>query len=299
MYDGDYDKCLESQSVNFCNRDTFRSIKFKNTVSKERADLLMDVVLNRCDNNNRVFQAQKCLSELNFIVSSKDENLKSSLYRRNLNQILKDNSDYYKSASGNTLYNLKSHMSSSSKTKFESFLDAHPNLTIQEVYCIMNYTGSGYGDLNPILWKNGADAKLNDLQRIACATAGLNKISKNYKTDTGNYKKTVYRGIGKVPFADRLYKKKECIVFTGFTSTAHVEDRSFGGQYNLIIKNCEKGSESTGATIEDISKFDTEKEVLFPPGVRFRVTSPADTDGNVELECITEDRAKKEKLNCN
>jgi hypothetical protein len=274
-----------------------------NSTPKERHDLMLKTVLARCGKNSGYRAEYDCYQEANIALNIK-ENVGTKMFYHNLEKIedtWKHSSTRY--ARTNKQYYSQLVSDDNYYKKRREFLEEIPNLTSTEIACINNYTGSGYHDMNRHLWSSGS--KFSNVEGtpslIACAMSGMEKISSHYAKDPKNYKETVYRGMGDAPFVKRFESTGDCIVFTGFTSTSYGKNSAFSDKYELKIKNCPAGSKDAGSMVEPISNYDSEKEVLFPPGARFRVTKPADPNQNpmqVELECITEEQHYKDKIDC-
>jgi len=119
-----------------------------------------------------------------------------------------------------------------------------------------------YGPMNSAL-RQGDTAALQDLDPlIRGATSALNQLPEHVGQ--------VFRGIHTDPasaaeIATR-YNPGDVVTEYAFTSTSADLNKSFDGPIEMIIDS------KTGRDITDISRYgDLEREVLFPPGTRFKV----------------------------
>jgi uncharacterized protein (UPF0218 family) len=111
--------------------------------------------------------------------------------------------------------------------------------------------------------RQGDTAALQDLDLlIRGATSALNQLPEHVGQ--------VFRGIHTDPasaaeIATR-YNPGDVVTEHAFTSTSADLNKSFDGPIEMIIDS------KTGRDITDISRYgDLEREVLFPPGTRFKV----------------------------
>lgn len=306
----DYRKCVTDTHANnqyskYCKELLVESVSYDilEKTPEDKKDILNKVVIPRCSKNSGLKSEIDCFREIKIALKT-DKNASTEMFYHNLDKIediWKRSSS--KSTKSNQRFNYElmiDDMGNEDKEVKRDFVKSVPGLTSVEMACINDYTGSGYSDMNRYLWSSGSKYSNTEKypSQVACAMSGLKKISKSYSKNKKNYKKTVFRGMGSAPFTDRFKNDGDCIVFTGFTSTSYKKNSAFGGEFELEIENCEQGSEDAGAMVEPLSEYDNEKEVLFLPGTRFRVVKPVDGQGNVKLQCITEEEHQRTKMDC-
>lgn len=139
------------------------------------------------------------------------------------------------------------------------------DITIDELTAIRIYTGSAYRDINGLLRQKNAAGLKEWEGTIGEASSGLVKLQRNRA-----YREEVKRGASldeaKIkPYRDALASGKP-ITERAFVSSSYAGG-GFGGSVKFLIRG------RTGVRIDEISIFPNEKEVLFPPGAEFRVTS--------------------------
>ena len=300
-------KCDGGKTI--CNDDLIQilskntEVKLKNKSSFDTKSHLLNKVVVRCNNTTGLHAQRDCFDSI-ALTFANPSNLPVKDYYQELKTIEKDwhynNFNYIKDSPWII-------SSLNMTTSFKDMARTYPGLSFSELTCLKSYTGGAYKNMNENLWESGARLYNTSeaVTNTGCVISALKKISKTYLDDDKLYKERVFRGVGYgAPYLDRFHENGECVVFTGATSTSYEEEGAFEKPYMLEIINCPKGDSSTGGTIDGISGYTKEKEVLFPPGVRFKVVKKASgkkksrRTKKVVLECITEDQAKADQLNC-
>jgi len=142
---------------------------------------------------------------------------------------------------------------------------------------ILNYTDTGYGDLNEALYTNAMTPELDEMRKAL--NAALVRAPKH----TGSVRRgiTLNEGLRKkwAAAAVDAQKNNKPIEFNAFMSTS--KTKSFDG--NVKINIVGKGHQ--GADIEAVSSFRREGEVLYASGSKFRVVrvKSHSTHGTLEL----------------
>lgn len=142
-----------------------------------------------------------------------------------------------------------------------------------EALCVREYTGSLYSPVNEYLRANRKPKDEDFEKYIKVTNSGLEKLQK--------YKGSVYRGADLTPEQINEYKKafKKGEVWTekGFTSSSMEKQSAFKGsvRYEIISK--------TGVIIEDLSKFQHEKEVLFKPNTKFKILEIRENNEKISI----------------
>jgi len=134
-------------------------------------------------------------------------------------------------------------------------------LDLSELSSLNYYTRLGYGDINQAL-RTGDKVLLQKFQPvIEAASSGLAKMIE--KSFVG----TVYRGAYLNKNVLEVYQVGARVSEKAFTSTSRKFTEKYGGNTLFVIQS------RTGKMIDEISFFDWEEEVLFPPGTVFKVVS--------------------------
>ena len=132
-----------------------------------------------------------------------------------------------------------------------------PGLSETEYFAIRSYTGSGFRPINAGL-RLGVKRKPDqfDIQPIVDMTdSGLSKLP--------NFTGFVNRG-GELPADQRAqHTVGATVVYPAFTSTSR--GNGFGSRDRFVIQSY------TGKSIDRLSRFNNEEEVLFRPGARFKI----------------------------
>jgi len=138
-----------------------------------------------------------------------------------------------------------------------------PELTAVEYSILRAYTGNAYRTLNNAL-RGGSFG--DDLFLQAVTDAGQSALRKMYGSNF-RFTGTVNRGttLSTSDFAlfKKMYVKGAVIEEHGFLSTS--TSTGFGGRIRFRIKS------KTGVEVRQLSNFPGENEVLFMPGVKFRI----------------------------
>lgn len=155
-------------------------------------------------------------------------------------------------------------------TKQEDFINAKPhqnalkiNKSIRpaESFCVDRYCDDFYREVNPYL-RNGRIPPDDFFERyIKVMNGGMEKLP--------TYQGEVYRGADLPPEAINKYKKAletgKPITENYYLSTSRLEEKAFDKNTSYIIQS------KTGKMVEDISYFQSEREVLFREGTKFKI----------------------------
>jgi hypothetical protein len=153
----------------------------------------------------------------------------------------------------------------------ESLKLAHPELKgipTEELIALRGYTTSDYQMLNKALRSRDPEELVRLKPYIDKATAALE--------DMPAHKGTVFRGVRELtPEQLGRYKPGEVITEPAFTSASTAAEQAFAGKVLVVIES------ETGKSVELVSRYAYEKEVLFPPGTRFRVLAVDKVENDV------------------
>lgn len=150
-------------------------------------------------------------------------------------------------------------------------------LTPAEVFALVDYTESGFEKLNKALRSPPVPEKYR-LYRDVLNTA-LTKI----KIFSGEVK----RGAESLPEKVLAqHKPGKTVTYQAFTSTS--KDSGFSGAVQFVIKS------RTGRYIAPLSSSESEEEVLFPTGSRFKILK---TELQEPIDKYDDEESKKEKRN--
>lgn len=147
-------------------------------------------------------------------------------------------------------------------------------LTDWEAVAIRAYTANHYTAWNNML-RGYSEVHVSTMGAVSSAVSGLAKLPA--------FEGTVYRGVSMSRFRDpalfiRAHATGEIVEYSSFTSASY--GTPFHGDIRYTIHS------RTGRVVEDIAVDQGEREVLFPPGTKFRVLH-AETRGSalhLELE---------------
>ncbi len=142
--------------------------------------------------------------------------------------------------------------------------EPYPSLDLLDAaqrQAILDYTGSGYSEINSAL--RGKAPMTDDIfDRVEAIEDALDELPV--------FKGEVRRGMGFEPSVVEQLRSGR-FVDDGFLSTSMTEP--FSGEIQLSIRS------ASGRVLGDASRFPYENEVLFRPGVRFDVVSYEEVDG--------------------
>ncbi len=140
-------------------------------------------------------------------------------------------------------------------------------MTAAELLALRLYTGSAYGPLNRAL--RGDDKTRAQVKPFAdVLMAALAKLRA--------YQGPVSRGANIPPERLALHEVGKIVDNPGFTSSA-ILSAGFGDKVKFVIAS------KTGRYIGSFSNSYGEREVLFPPGRRFKVLKKEEVDGHIEI----------------
>lgn len=142
-------------------------------------------------------------------------------------------------------------------------------MTQEEVAAVLGYSTSMYGKFNGPLRTAAANLPTDQASLTKLAISGLNKL----KPYTGE----VYRHTGNFAGYRQLNRVGGVVVDIGFVSSARVQQGCVSGAEQHEVLEVVKSK--SGRDISKISVFEGEAEVLFRPGVKFRVTRVAERRG--------------------
>jgi hypothetical protein len=147
----------------------------------------------------------------------------------------------------------------------------HGMTTIEKV-AVYGYTTSDYGFLNKGLREAGG---LGNVQHaglksyVQHAANGLAKLP-DAAPDPGKSYTTVARGVSGFAGIAERYQAGKTVTEHAFTSTS--QGRGYDGDWQFTIKS------SHGKDVSGLSKYASEKEILFPPGTQFQVLHVGTSD---------------------
>jgi hypothetical protein len=133
------------------------------------------------------------------------------------------------------------------------------NVHVDDLVALRAYTGSHYRAMNQALRGQGGDL---------AQQASIVKTAASALNDLPAFEGTTFRGT--TLDAERLarYAPGTVIAERGFMSTTTAQDVAFGGNVRFVIN-----SKGAGRSVEALSQFAHEREVLFGPGTEFKVLS--------------------------
>jgi hypothetical protein len=136
-----------------------------------------------------------------------------------------------------------------------------------EIGAINNYTSSSYGPMNAVLRgeKTGFGKVERDLvlSTVDLTVSGMKQLP--------SYGGTSYRGTRLEPNHLAKYQVGKTYTDPAFGSTSTVEGKAFNGNTYFIYHA--KKSNGLGKDVMKFSNVPGENEVLYPPGVKFKVVS--------------------------
>jgi hypothetical protein len=149
--------------------------------------------------------------------------------------------------------------------------NTHGMTTIEKV-AVYGYTTSDYGYLNRGLREAGGLGNVQHDGLKSYAQHAVNGLAKlpDATPDPGKSYKTVERGISGFAGIAERYQAGKTVTEHAFTSTS--EGRGYDGDWQFTIKS------SHGKDVSGLSKYGSEKEILFPPGTQFQVLHVGTTD---------------------
>ncbi|MDX2008937.1 MAG: ADP-ribosyltransferase [Myxococcaceae bacterium] len=135
------------------------------------------------------------------------------------------------------------------------------NVHVDDLVALRAYTGSYYTAMNQALRGRGGDI---------AQQAAIIKTAASALNDLPEFQGTTFRGT--TLDAERIarYAPGTVIAEKGFMSTTTAQDVAFSGNVRFVIN-----SKGAGRSVEALSQFANEKEVLFGPGTEFKVLSNA------------------------
>ncbi len=136
---------------------------------------------------------------------------------------------------------------------------------------VAEYTTSAYTDINEILL--GIGRQRDDTRKAECMALTDVVVDSLKKLPTFDNWPT-NRGERPWPGSDAQYKKGNTFTLKAFWSTG--VGFKFDGTIQIMVWG---GDKSTGKDVAAFSRFPNEKEVLFPPGTKFRVVSNESSQG--------------------
>lgn len=147
------------------------------------------------------------------------------------------------------------------------FKDVAIELTDTQKVAIFDYTGSGYKDLNAYLGGFQKEKQAKFWEDYLCSYARVLEDALAEKKT--KYVGEVYRGVALKEKDIDLYRKAlesgESIAGKTFQSCSTDANCAFRKNTQLIIQS------RRGVSISDLSEFEDEHEVLFPPSAKFNV----------------------------
>jgi hypothetical protein len=138
------------------------------------------------------------------------------------------------------------------KSRDESLCD----VLTSELVAVRHYTSEGY-HVNEALRAQDALGLHKYAPFIAAAKAGLNKLPE--------YAGTVYRGTWLKEELLTTYRVGEVVVEPAFTSTSASPHSSYSGNAQFFINS------RHGRDVSQVAWSSNEREVIFPPGTKFKV----------------------------
>jgi hypothetical protein len=135
------------------------------------------------------------------------------------------------------------------------------NVHVDDLVALRAYTGSYYRAMNQALRGQGGDLA-QQASIIKTAASALN--------DLPAFQGTTFRGTTLDPERLARYTPGTVIAERGFMSTTTAQDVAFGGNVRFVIN-----SKGAGRSVEALSQYANEREVLFGPGTEFKVLSNA------------------------
>lgn len=150
------------------------------------------------------------------------------------------------------------------RTAAESLKASNPalaNVHIDDLVALRAYTGGHYQAMNQALRGRGGDI---------AQQAAIIKTASSALNDLPEFQGTTFRGT--TLDAERIarYAPGTVIAEKAFMSTTTAQDVAFSGNVRFVVN-----SKGAGRSVEVLSQFATEKEVLFGPGTEFKVLSNA------------------------
>lgn len=153
-------------------------------------------------------------------------------------------------------------------------------MSLAEMVAIRAYMGWGFKEMNESLRTGRSHGPMWDA-RIALATAGLEHLGENNKYLVNGL---VKRSVPSAVALDRLYPEGSCVTEAAFTSASQgdiADGATLFGSRNIFIL-AKRGRDVSPLAA---GKMAREKEVLFPPGTKFRVRNAFGAEKVVLEEC--------------
>lgn len=126
-----------------------------------------------------------------------------------------------------------------------------------ELVAIRDYTADGYNLLNQALWSQDHTQLRKYAPYIEAAKSGLKRLP--------DFKGTVYRWTHLAPEILANYRPGTHVTERAFTSATAATYCTYSGNVNFVINS------RHGKDVSQIAKVTTEREVLFPPGTKFKI----------------------------
>ena len=154
--------------------------------------------------------------------------------------------------------------------------NATAHLTDAELIAVREYTGSGKKGTKGINRFTNTWLRTGKVPTVSHTSITVKEVKLIIEATENGLKKlpvavdkTVYRGWrGFVTEAQRkFYKTGTIVTENAFVSTSLDRSAAFEGGMNFVIRS------KSGRNVSQISHFDFEQEVLFPPGTKFKVIS--------------------------
>ncbi|MFC5408019.1 ADP-ribosyltransferase [Larkinella bovis] len=156
-----------------------------------------------------------------------------------------------------------------SMLRTQKYLKQYKKAENEELAAINIYSSVEYFDLNRWLRHGSKDENefLGALKRVL--SAGLKHMKR--------YKGTAYRGTDLPADVIADYRKAlkdgKPITHLAFTSTSRTSGKEFNGNVKYVIESI------NGRSIEKLSQFESEQEILFDAGTQFKVLEVSDVGG--------------------
>ncbi|NEO85306.1 MAG: hypothetical protein F6J87_13815 [Spirulina sp. SIO3F2] len=176
------------------------------------------------------------------------------------------------------------------KAEEQAAKDKHLNK--DEIAGVCNYTGSRYKRMNALLrgdyktfeenlqpGETMEEALASTRQDIELANSSLDKLPA-YQGEDGK-PPIVHRGSNLPPEVVDKYEPGQEVTEEAFTSTSTAAESAYqkNTKFEIYSKN--------GKEIKNYSQYPNEKEVVFPPGTKFKVLEKTtDKDGNVHIKMV-------------
>lgn len=144
------------------------------------------------------------------------------------------------------------------------------NIPTEDLMGLRFYTGADYTAMNGALRGKSMAELAKQEAKILTASSALAKMPA--------YKGTVYRQAELSAEKLARYEVGETIAEKAFMSTTSSKTSKFAGNTEFVIK-----SKGGGKTIDMISNYQAEQEVLFAPGTEFKVLKKAVTNGKTTV----------------